>query len=479
MMLLHVIFLLLLPLTTSQLPAPLLQLTKHDITNASQRGAVCNDNSPAVFYFRDCPRPGLECQINPHGDQWIIVFEGGEPSSVCFDQASCAARNPTFQSSIHFPSAFHHSMLDGIFSDSGEGNPNFYEHRIVWVPYCSSDMWLGDSTDGGTDSGMDSGMDSGTTPALTFKGHRIVQAVVEDLIATTFTLVSVPTPYGPGPNKTSIKNASQIVVVGNLGVIRWLDTIADQLIQASNKKNVNVSGICDGCLVSSLAPYVSLSTQPCTHDPASCPTSKLFSQYSSSAWNFQYPKGKRDKKDKRDKRNKRDKRGKKDYTSLFAMPLLADTKTPLQVHHPLYDLIQLKQNRLPTSAWPPLSGSQEEKYALSFAADIKTVMASHHQNTGMYTFAPACSGSPSSTLTNQSHGSSGPTSSSVLAHDSFFCLPIQNCTLLGRKSINAITQSAATSMFLNDPNHVFEPKCIDQCVGIDCNVNCKHPNCGL
>ena len=117
------LFLITVTQTIAQLPAKLLQLSKHTIKNAHARNAICNDLSPASYYFRDCPRPGEECFINPNGAQWIIIFEGGEPFDVCFDTESCSKRDATDKSSKHLPSSFPHASLDGIFSDSGEGNP--------------------------------------------------------------------------------------------------------------------------------------------------------------------------------------------------------------------------------------------------------------------------------------------------------------------------------------------------------------------
>ena len=454
------LLLLFLPTRQAQLPPELLQLTRYQVHNARSRAAVCNDGTPAVYYFRDCPRPGQECQINPGGDQWVVVFEGGESSSVCFDTASCAARaarHPSLTSSKQAPSSFSYSSLEGIFSDSGEGNPNFYEQRIVWVPYCSSDMWLGDSTHNNNNTN--------TNTSITFRGRSIVKAVVEDLLSTTFSKHSVPTPYGPGPNMTSIRNAARVVIVGNAGVVRWLDDIAEQIVAASNTADVRVLGICDGCVIASdVRPFVSTKKVPCDAlDTSTCPPTYLLEQYADApTWNFQYPP---------------DHGRPHDYTSLLSASLLSSTKTPLMVQHPQFDRQQLKQLRCCGDTWPPAAGTVEEKYALAFAQSIRDTMEKQYTNTGMFTFAPACSGNPPSSLSTN-NTLENVVASGLLSPNPFFCTPINDCVLLGENSTEtSVSFAAATSMFLNVPQVQFEPRCIEQCVGVDCNTYCNAPKC--
>ena len=80
---------------------------------------------------------------------------------------------------------------EGLFETSGEGNPNFYEHRAVFVPYCSSDMWLGDDSASNATSLAKKG--------YRFRGRVIMNAVLEDLASIVFTPTSVPTPHHPRP----------------------------------------------------------------------------------------------------------------------------------------------------------------------------------------------------------------------------------------------------------------------------------------
>ncbi|XP_064099049.1 palmitoleoyl-protein carboxylesterase NOTUM-like [Macrobrachium nipponense] len=93
--------------------------------------AVCNDNSPAGFYFRrsknDSPR-------------WIVFLEGGW---YCFDRKSCEQRwhglKPLMTSRGWPPTR----QVGGILSPDPKVNPHWWEANHVFVPYCSSDSWSG------------------------------------------------------------------------------------------------------------------------------------------------------------------------------------------------------------------------------------------------------------------------------------------------------------------------------------------------
>lgn len=64
----------------AQLPEDMIQLHLYTVRDAVARGAVCNDGSPAKYYFRDCPRPGPECLLAP--DSWNVVFGGGQSADT-------------------------------------------------------------------------------------------------------------------------------------------------------------------------------------------------------------------------------------------------------------------------------------------------------------------------------------------------------------------------------------------------------------
>ena len=75
----------------------------------------------------------------------------GDDGGWCWDASSCAARArryPNATSSAAWPTTFTRdgdaSFTDtGVFSKSGEGNPNFYNSHNALVPSCSSDLFVG------------------------------------------------------------------------------------------------------------------------------------------------------------------------------------------------------------------------------------------------------------------------------------------------------------------------------------------------
>ena len=74
----------------AQLPFDLVNMHLYTVKDAVARGAVCNDGSPAGYYFRDCPRPATECK--GWSADWVVLFADGDVADACYDSASCAAR---------------------------------------------------------------------------------------------------------------------------------------------------------------------------------------------------------------------------------------------------------------------------------------------------------------------------------------------------------------------------------------------------
>ncbi len=86
--------------------------------------AVCNDGSPAGYYWR----AGAN-----NSSAWIVFLEGG---AWCYDQQTCLDRsNFAFDltSSINYAPSI---VRAGIFSSS---DPRFGNANMVYVKYCSSD----------------------------------------------------------------------------------------------------------------------------------------------------------------------------------------------------------------------------------------------------------------------------------------------------------------------------------------------------
>ena len=147
--------------------APSQVLNKYEVKNAVERQAVCNDGSPAVYYFRE--------GRDENADKWVIYKETG---GSCSDEASCAARlqkEPHRVSSKNYPPVI---AQKGMLSHSPETNPEYWNYNHVYIKYCSSDNWAEDTTR------VINGQE------IPFRGLRILPAVFEDLgINETTTII--------------------------------------------------------------------------------------------------------------------------------------------------------------------------------------------------------------------------------------------------------------------------------------------------
>eukprot|EP01112_Ceratiomyxa_fruticulosa_P017961 TRINITY_DN5686_c0_g1_i1.p1 TRINITY_DN5686_c0_g1~~TRINITY_DN5686_c0_g1_i1.p1 ORF type:complete len:389 (-),score=55.64 TRINITY_DN5686_c0_g1_i1:105-1271(-) len=137
---------------------------KIDLTTVNPN-AVCNDNSPAVYYFR--PGYGSGSSV------FTIYLEGG---GLCYDKDSCEYRwNTTehFMTSTQLPPILNDTTKSpdvnhgGINSGSKEANPHFYNANQAYIWYCSSDVWAGNNQ---------------TFNGWSFRGRIIIEAVLQHLL---------------------------------------------------------------------------------------------------------------------------------------------------------------------------------------------------------------------------------------------------------------------------------------------------------
>jgi len=145
---------------------PLLRYFLNDVSPL----ALCNDGSPAAYYFRQGHGNGT--------NRWIIRLQGG---GWCYDQASCEARqkNSLYWTTSNVCPA---SLLDnetisgvgheGILSSDPVQNPHFYDANHVWMWYCSSDSHIGNRTAAESINGWN------------FLGKNIIKALVNHLLYT-------------------------------------------------------------------------------------------------------------------------------------------------------------------------------------------------------------------------------------------------------------------------------------------------------
>ena len=461
----------------AQLPLDMLRFKLYTVRDAVARNAVCNDGTPAKYYFRDCPRPGAECLLAPSA--WLVVFGGGSSADTCYDAASCEAR------SAKYPERMTSSMLNatldpvrdgagGIFSSSGEENPNFYQQVNVYVPYCSSDMWAGNSTTTTTTTTTTTAVEEQQQQQRHFRGRSIARAVLEDLAALTFTPVSIPTPYGPGPNNTKLTKADSIALAGGAGIMAEFRELSQVI---PRKPGAKLRAICDNCLVPELvtttkrsaavtdtttaATAATTTVAPAAAAAAECLPGAASSECApplvlkqgmklwdpaagaTTAWRM----------------------------LLAPASLNAVGQVPLLVIHPQWDRSQLQQ----WGAWPPppataaaaeissFSGPATTTTikASNFAAAVRKIM-SNRPHQGLFTFSPAC------TFTTSTGALYGKTS--------FFCRPTP-CKLMQANQTQTLKLSVVTSMFLKDGGKMYSPACIDTCTHANCNPYCSTPDC--
>uniref|UniRef100_A0A3P8TV99 Notum pectinacetylesterase 2 n=1 Tax=Amphiprion percula TaxID=161767 RepID=A0A3P8TV99_AMPPE len=91
---------------------------------------TCNDGTPAGFYLKEFRG----------SRRWLLFLEGG---FCCYSKETCDSRYqniPRLMSSSVWPQTKRGS---GILSSQAEENPHWHNANIVFIPYCSSDVWSG------------------------------------------------------------------------------------------------------------------------------------------------------------------------------------------------------------------------------------------------------------------------------------------------------------------------------------------------
>ena len=115
----------------------------------------CNDGSASGYY--------LQKSASKH---WIIYLQGG---LFCFDSLTCSMRlknSPDLTSSKFWPKT---KEINGVLSNFPKISP-FWNYNKVFIPYCSSDMWLGHGNR----------LSSGRTN-FQFNGANILKAIFTEL----------------------------------------------------------------------------------------------------------------------------------------------------------------------------------------------------------------------------------------------------------------------------------------------------------
>ncbi|KAJ4842687.1 Pectin acetylesterase 7 [Turnera subulata] len=128
------------------------------LETARARGAVCLDGSPPAYHLERGSGSGI--------NNWLVHMEGG---GWCEDLASCVSRRDTYKgSSLKMEKTMGFS---GILGSKQAANPDFYNWNRIKIRYCDGSSFTGDVE----------AVDPKTK--LFFRGERVWQAVIDDLLA--------------------------------------------------------------------------------------------------------------------------------------------------------------------------------------------------------------------------------------------------------------------------------------------------------
>ena len=91
-------------------------------------GPKCIDGSPAGYYISE-----------GRSDRYVMWLEGG---GICQGSSDCAGRA---KSDLGSSTKWSPTMTDPrpLLSQNATDNPDFYNSTLIYVPYCSGDVWIG------------------------------------------------------------------------------------------------------------------------------------------------------------------------------------------------------------------------------------------------------------------------------------------------------------------------------------------------
>ena len=187
-----------------------------EVRNATARRALANDGTPMVFYYRAAPQPT---------NDWVFYLEGGFD---CYNTATCEERQIMFPHYMSTKEEYYPAVKNwpnSIIDQDCETNPMRHAN-MVWFPYVTSDVWMGNATQSQSGSQWQ------------FNGRACLDAVLEELWA------GFSTPSGPnGATVRTVLPADQALR------IMWTGTSAGGIGALLNTNHVvqKVDGLCPAC----------------------------------------------------------------------------------------------------------------------------------------------------------------------------------------------------------------------------------------
>jgi hypothetical protein len=146
---------------------------------ADVEGCVCSNGSPLPIFERVADPSKV-----------VLYFEGG---GACFNAATCDPNgNPVYSVDRSYLAPRNLESLGGYFDTTNPENP-LADHSFVYVPYCTGDVHVGDTTtDYGNGIVIEHRGHANAVKALDYLAARYPEA--EQLLVTGESAGSVPTP---------------------------------------------------------------------------------------------------------------------------------------------------------------------------------------------------------------------------------------------------------------------------------------------
>ncbi|XP_015271589.1 PREDICTED: carboxylesterase notum2-like [Gekko japonicus] len=247
---------------------------------------TCNDGTAAGYYIRE----------QRNSKRWIVFLEGGW---CCYSTETCENRHKNSRrltSSLEWPRT---RKGTGILSAHVDENPHWWSANAVFVPYCSSDIWIGT-------------LPKSRQAPYAFMGSLIIQEVLKDLV-----------PKG-------IKQAKVLLLAGSsagaTGVLLNIDRVA-ALLAELEADALQVQGLVDSgwFLIDTKRPRPAGCSDPFACSPADALKKGL------RMWNGVLP----------EKCKQQFRRG-EEWQCFLGHKLYSSLKTPVFVVQWLFDEEQLK-----------------------------------------------------------------------------------------------------------------------------------------
>jgi len=150
------------------------ELQRHDLDTAAFPEALCNDGTPAVFYFRPAATAAAR-------DNWVIQLQGG---GGCGTMNACAQRwcsvGTNFGATQMSADAAPLGGINGVGILNRRADNPIGDWNHVFLRYCSSDNWRGQARDQVIRAPHPRGSEL-VEMRVNFLGSRIIDAVLSTL----------------------------------------------------------------------------------------------------------------------------------------------------------------------------------------------------------------------------------------------------------------------------------------------------------